>query len=248
MIWAGAEGCRVRDEDGREYLDLSGGFGVAALGHSNPKIRAAIAAQPVTHALGDLAEAEVTVRLRARLRRPAKLGVTGEDAVEIALRTALLATGKAGSSRSRAPTTAPALLALAATGFERFREPFAAWLPGPVHRFPYGEDPGPLPEDAGCVIVEPVQGRAGARVPPDGFLERLRERCDEAGALLIADEIYCGLGRTGALWRSAASSRTCSARARRSGAVCRSRPRFQAGAGAGLGARPRGRLHPHAHG
>ena len=202
MIWAGAEGCRVRDEDGREYLDLSGGFGVAALGHSNPKIRAAIAAQPVTHALGDLAEAEVTVRLRERLGRPAKLGVTGEDAVEIALRTALLATGKAGIVAFEAAYHGTGLLALAATGFERFREPFAAWLPGPVHRFPYGEDPGPLPEDAGCVIVEPVQGRAGARVPPDGLLERLRERCDQAGALLIADEIYCGLGRTGALWRS----------------------------------------------
>jgi 4-aminobutyrate aminotransferase/(S)-3-amino-2-methylpropionate transaminase len=71
-----------------------------------------------------------------------------------------------------------------------------------VHRREYGEDPGELPEDAGCVIVEPVQGRAGAQVPPDGFLERLRERCNEAGALLIADEIYCGLGRTGAMWRS----------------------------------------------
>lgn len=202
MIWAGAEGCRVRDEDGREYLDLSGGFGVAALGHSNPKIRAAIAAQPVMHALGDLAEADVTVRLRERLGRPAKLGVTGEDAVEIALRTALLATGKAGIVAFEGAYHGTGLLALAATGFERFREPFAAWLPGPVHRFPYGEDPGPLPEDAGCVIVEPVQGRAGARVPPDGFLARLRERCDEAGALLLADEIYCGLGRTGALWRS----------------------------------------------
>jgi len=202
VIWAGAEGCRVRDEDGREYLDLSGGFGVAALGHSNPKIRAAIAAQPVMHALGDLAEAEVTVRLRERLGRPAKLGVTGEDAVEIALRTALLATGKAGIVAFEGAYHGTGLLALAATGFERFREPFAAWLPGPVHRFPYGEDPGPLPGDAGCVIVEPVQGRAGARVPPDGFLARLRERCDEAGALLLADEIYCGLGRTGALWRS----------------------------------------------
>ncbi len=52
------------------------------------------------------------------------------------------------------------------------------------------------------MIVEPVQGRAGARVPPGGFLEQLRERCDAAGALLIADEIYCGLGRTGELWRS----------------------------------------------
>jgi 4-aminobutyrate aminotransferase / (S)-3-amino-2-methylpropionate transaminase / 5-aminovalerate transaminase len=200
--WARAEGCRVWDGGGREYLDLSGGFGVAVLGHSNPKIREAIAAQPVTHALGDLAEAEVTGRLLERLGRPAKLGVTGEDAVEIALRTALLSTGRPGIVAFEGAYHGTGLLALAATGFERFRAPFAAWLPGPVHRYAYGEDPGPLPADASCVIVEPVQGRGGARVPPDGFLERLRERCDEAGALLIADEIYCGLGRTGAMWRS----------------------------------------------
>ena len=128
--------------------------------------------------------------------------MTGEDAVEIALRTALLATGRPGIVAFDGAYHGTGLLALAATGFERFRQPFAAWLPGPVHRFPYGEDPGPLPADAGCVIVEPVQGRAGSRVPPDGFLERLRERCDEAGALLICDEIFCGLGRTGVLWRS----------------------------------------------
>ena len=202
MIWAEAQGARVRDATGREYLDLSGGFGVAALGHRNPRILEAMARQRVVHALGDLAEAGVTTELRERLPRPAKLGVTGEDAVEIALRTALLATGKPGIVAFEGAYHGTGLLALAATGFERFREPFAAWLPGPVHRFPFGEDPGPLPADAGCVIVVPVQGRGGARVPPDGFLERLRARCDDAGALLICDEIYCGLGRTGVMWRS----------------------------------------------
>src|SRR5205823_3749808 len=83
----------------------------------------------------------------------------------------------------------------AATGFEQFRAPFAAWLPGPVHRRAYGEDPGPLPPDTACVIVEPVQGRAGSRVPPPGFIESLRTRCDDAGALLVVDAIYAGLGR-----------------------------------------------------
>jgi 4-aminobutyrate aminotransferase / (S)-3-amino-2-methylpropionate transaminase / 5-aminovalerate transaminase len=202
VIWVEAEGTRVVDSEGREYIDLSAGFGVAALGHRNRRVQEAIAAQSVVHALGDLAEAEVTAELRRRLGHPSKLGVTGEDAVEIALRTALLATGRPGIVAFTGAYHGTGLLALAATGFERFRAPFASWLPGPVHRRAYGEDPGPLPHDAGCVIVEPVQGRAGARVPPDGFLETLRRRCDATGALLIADEVYCGLGRTGALWRS----------------------------------------------
>ena len=178
MIWARAEGCRVWDADGREYLDLSGGFGVAALGHRNPRVMSAISSAPVAHALGDLADAAVTAELRQSLPWPSKLGVTGADAVEIALRTALLATGKSGIVAFDDAYHGTGLLALAATGFERFREPFAAWLPGPVHRRPYGEDPGPLPADTCCVIAEPVQGRAGARVPPDAWLETLRRRCD----------------------------------------------------------------------
>jgi 4-aminobutyrate aminotransferase-like enzyme len=200
LIWARAEGCRVRDESGREYLDLTAGFGVAALGHANPRILEAWAAQPVVHALGDLAEAEVTRRLREALPWPAKLGVTGADAVEIGLRTALLATGRTGIVAFDGAYHGTGLLALAATGIERFRVPFAPWLPGPVHRRRYGEDPGPLPEDAACVIVEPVQGSGGARVPPEGFLARLRERCDQAGAVLVVDAIFAGIGRTGAMW------------------------------------------------
>jgi len=200
LIWTRAEGCRVWDEQGREYLDLSGGFGVAALGHRNPRVLAAISSAPVAHALGDLAEAEVTRRLRDALPWPAKLGVTGEDAVEIALRTALLATGRPGIVAFDGAYHGSGLLALAATDFERFRAPFAAWLPGPVHRRAYGEDPGQLPPDTACVIVEPVQGRGGARVPADEFLPTLRQRCDDAGALLVVDAVYAGLGRIGELW------------------------------------------------
>jgi 4-aminobutyrate aminotransferase/(S)-3-amino-2-methylpropionate transaminase len=200
VIWARAEGCRVWDAEGREYIDLTGGFGVAALGHRNPRVMEAIAAAPVAHALGDLAEAQVTQRFREALPWPAKLGVTGEDAVEIALRTALLATGKSGIVAFDGAYHGTGLLALAATGLERFREPFARWLPGPVHRRTYGEDPGALPGDAGVVIVEPVQGRAGARIPPADFLSTLRRRCDEVGALLVVDAIFTGLGRIGEMW------------------------------------------------
>jgi 4-aminobutyrate aminotransferase/(S)-3-amino-2-methylpropionate transaminase len=178
LIWARAEGCRVWDGDGREYIDLSGGFGVAALGHHDPRVMEAIARAPVPHALGDLADAEVAAELR----------------------TALLATGRAGIVAFHGAYHGTGLLPLAATGFEQYRSPFAAWLPGPVDRRPYGEDPGELPSHTACVVVEPVQGRAGARVPPDDFLPTLRRRCDEAGALLVVDAVYAGLGRTGDLW------------------------------------------------
>ena len=203
MIWADAQGCRVVDADGREYIDLSAGFGVAALGHRNEKILAAWREQKVVHALGDLAAAEVTERLLAALPRPAKLGVTGEDAVEIALRTALLATGKPGIVAFDGAYHGTGLLALAATSIDAFRLPFRKWLPGPVYRRRYGDDPAALPARAGCVIVEPVQARGGARVPPPEFLATLRTRCDHAGALLIVDAIYAGLGRTGELWPGA---------------------------------------------
>ena len=73
-------------------------------------------------------------------------------------------------------------------------------MPGPVHRYAYGEDPGPLPRDTACVVVEPIQGRAGARVPPADFLATLRRRCDAAGALLVVDAVYAGVGRVGELW------------------------------------------------
>jgi 4-aminobutyrate aminotransferase-like enzyme len=203
MIWAKAEGSRVTLADGRELLDLTGGFGVAALGHRNPRILEAWRTQKVVHALGDLADAEVTVRLREALPWPSKLGVTGEDAVEIALRTARLATRRNGIVAFEGAYHGTGLLALAATDFPHFKEPWRDWLPGPVHRYPYGADPGELPPETACVIVEPVQGRAGSRVPPAGFLEQLRARCDAAGALLVVDSIYAGLGRTGELWPGA---------------------------------------------
>lgn len=203
MIWAAAEGCRVVDTDGREYLDLSAGFGVAALGHRNPRVLEAWRAQRVVHALGDLADAEVTVELRRRLPKSAKLGVTGEDAVEIALRTALLATGRPGILAFEGAYHGTGLLALAATSIDAFRLPFRRWLPGPVYRRRYGEDPGPLPARCGCVIVEPVQARGGAVVPPPDFLRVLRRRCTARGALLVVDAVYAGLGRVGELWPDA---------------------------------------------
>jgi len=138
-----------------------------------------------------------------RLPRPSKLGVTGEDAVEIALRTALLATGKPGILAFEGAYHGTGLLALAATSIDAFRLPFRTWMPGPVYRRRFGDDPGPLPARCGCVIVEPVQARGGANVPPPDFLRILRRRCTARGALLVVDAVYAGLGRTGELWPGA---------------------------------------------
>ena len=125
----------------------------------------AIARAPVAHALGDLAGAEVTAALRERLPWPSKLGVTGADAVEIALRTALLATGRSGVVAFNGAYHGTSLLALAATDFERFRAPFAAWLPGPVYRYSYGEDPGEL---AHAAASRPAGARGAIVMSPKG--------------------------------------------------------------------------------
>ena len=115
----------------------------------------------------------MTAELRRRLGlggHEVKLGVTGEDAVEIALRTALLVTGRPGIVAFEGAYHGTGLLALAATGFERFREPFRAWLPGPVHRFSVRRGSGAAP--AGRRLRDrrarpgPGRGaRAAGRVP-----------------------------------------------------------------------------------
>src|SRR4029450_4893501 len=92
---------------------------------------------------------------------------------------------------------------LAATSIDAFRLPFRTWLPGPVYRRRFGDDPGTPAARCGCVIVEPVQARGGAQVPSPDFLRVLRRRCTARGALLIVDAIYAGLGRTGELWPGA---------------------------------------------
>jgi 4-aminobutyrate aminotransferase/(S)-3-amino-2-methylpropionate transaminase len=133
----------------------------------------------------------------------AVLGSSGSDAVEIALKTAQLATGRAGVVAFEGAYHGLSFGALDATHRREFREPFAARLPGATlfARFGDFEDvsrvatASPIP--IGAVLVEPIQGRGGERIPPDGFLTALRAICDREGFLLIADEVYTGFGRTG---------------------------------------------------
>jgi 4-aminobutyrate aminotransferase-like enzyme len=226
IFWAEAAGSNVRDVDGNTYIDLTAGFGVAAAGHANPRVAAAAGRQMarLPHALGDVHPAELKVLLLERLTSlaPGDLGqailsANGGDAVESALKTALLATGRPGLIAFQGGYHGLGYGALAVTSAPRFRAPFERQLYGGVRFVPFPDlaDGSPAAMDSlaavrraagradadgapvGAVLVEPIQGRGGIRVPPPDFLPGLREVCDDLGVLLILDEVYTGLGRTG---------------------------------------------------
>jgi 4-aminobutyrate aminotransferase/(S)-3-amino-2-methylpropionate transaminase len=131
------------------------------------------------------------------------LSSSGSDAVETALKTVQIATGKSGVVAFEGAYHGLSLGALDATWRPLFREPFAARLAGSSAFARFG-DPGDVlraaatcPAEVGAVLLEPIQGRGGERIPPEGFLRDLRRICDEQGWLLVAAEIYTGFGRTG---------------------------------------------------
>ncbi|MDX1649641.1 MAG: aspartate aminotransferase family protein [Myxococcota bacterium] len=216
IFWVRAAGANVWDADGNRYVDLGAGFGVAVAGHAHPRVVEAVRTQAarLLHAMGDVHPPDVKVALLEALtaRFPgggaarAVLGSSGADAVETALKTALVATGRAGVVAFEGGYHGLALGALDATARADFRAPFRARLPGATAHARYGdlasveraarEAQAPV----GAVLVEPLQGRGGERVPPPGFLAGLRDLCDREGWLLVADEVYTGFGRTGRLF------------------------------------------------
>ncbi len=235
IFWERAAGANVWDVDGNRFVDLTAAFGVANVGHAHPDVVSALAAQShdLLHGMGDVHPSRVKVELLERLAelyprgerpvsdarvtsdegrrsaRPEVVGVltsSGSDAVETALKTAMLATGKRGVLAFEGAYHGLSFGALECTWREDFRAPFAAGLTGRA-RFARWDDLDEVrrilasdASDLGAILVEPVQGRGGERVPRPGFLSGLRTLCDEAGLLLIADEIYTGLGRTGAVF------------------------------------------------
>ncbi len=214
IFWERALGANVWDVDGNRYVDLGAAFGVANAGHAHPRVARAVAEQAATllHGMGDVQPAAVKVELLEALVRhfpgggPARavLASSGSDAVEIALKTAALATGHAGVVAFEGAYHGLGIGALDATHRPLFRAPFAARLAGATAFARFGDCEDVMRAAAGCaervgaVLVEPIQGRGGERVPPEGFLAALRALCDARGWLLIADEVYTGFGRTGA--------------------------------------------------
>jgi 4-aminobutyrate aminotransferase-like enzyme len=211
LVWQEALGANVLDVDGNVFVDLTSGFGVAAVGHRHPRVVAAVVEQAarLLHGLADVAAHPARVALAARLAALAPVdeprvhfAVSGADAVEIALKTALAATGRAGVLAFDPAYHGTTLGALAATSRAEFRAPFGAHLHPHVTRLPHGAGLPALERalaagDFAAVSVEPVVGREGVLVPPAGWLAALAGAARRAGALLVVDEVFTGFGRTG---------------------------------------------------
>ena len=211
VFWDEAHGSLVTDVDGNRFLDVTSAFGVASVGHSHPRVVAAIEAQvqKLTHGMGDVHPSEVKVRFCERLASLVPLphaqiilGQNGGDAVEAALKTALLATGRPGILAFENGYHGLSYGALDVTARADFRAPFQSHLGGFTRHLPYGcslrEIEIHLKEhQPGAILTEPIQGRGGINVPREGWLSGLRQLCTKTDTLLILDEIFTGWGRTG---------------------------------------------------
>ena len=205
IVWDSAFGANVWDVDGNRFVDLTAGFGVASAGHRNPAVVAAGANQlhRLPHVMGDAFPDTTRIELLERLAEltgldRAILGSSGSDGVEAALKTGRIMSGKSGVLAFTGGYHGLSYGALPVTGYhgDSFRGPFQSQLGSHVRRAEFG---GEIPDltDIGTVIVEPVQGRGGIRVPPAGWLGELADSSRAAGAVLVFDEVYTGFGRTG---------------------------------------------------
>ena len=221
IVLARGDGVYLFDTDGRRYLDFMSGIAVAALGHADPDVTAAVAQQAatLTH-VSNLFHTIPQVGLARRLATHSfadRVFFTnsGAEAIEGALKFARKwARGRgpgkheivafSGSFHGRT------MGALSVTYKAAYREPFAPLVPG-VCFAPFNDldAAAAVISDATCaVLVEPVQGEGGIHAATPAFLRGLRALCDQHGALLIFDEIQCGLGRTGRLWAHEAAGVT----------------------------------------
>lgn len=213
IVWDEAVGANVRDVDGNVYVDLTSGFGVALVGHRHPAVVAAAQAQAgrLVHAMGDAWPDHRRIALLERLAAwsgdaltVSVLGLSGSDAVDAAVKTAVLATGRTGVLAFDGAYHGLALGVLALQAYEpSFTEPFRGIAHPQVSHLPYGAPMAAVHDrlsggDIGLVLVEPVLGRGGVRTPPDGWLAELGAVARRAGALIAHDEVQTGLGRTGA--------------------------------------------------
>lgn len=213
------EGSNVYDVDGNRYVDLAAGFGSLLLGHNPEVVQRALEmqSQRLLQSLGDVYPSDAKIGLLERVcelfpESPARaiLGQSGADAVTAALKTALLYTGKPGVIAFEGAYHGLSYGPLPYCGLRAsYREPFAAQLSSGAHFVEYPADAAAAERvlqqvdgqlrggEIGALLIEPLLGRGGVVVPPEGFLASVSERVHAAGALVIADEIWSGLGRAG---------------------------------------------------
>lgn len=205
-----AEGVKVWDEDGMEYLDFLGGYGALNFGHNDPRLNAALervstAPNLLQASLGTLSAA-LAHNLAAIM--PGKLQRTffcnsGAEAVEGALKLAKAATKRKRIIYCEGAFHGKTMGALSVTGRCKYQAPFEPLVPN-CDMVPFG-DPAVLQQElqkgeSAAVILEPIQGEGGVRIPAAGYLEEVRRLCKQYGSLLIIDEIQTGFGRTGTIF------------------------------------------------
>lgn len=207
---ARGKGAKVWDNNGREYIDCMGGYGVALVGHCNDKVVKAIKEQSekliTCHSScyndARLAFLQKLISVAPKGLSKVYLSNSGAEATEAAIKIARKYTKKPGIVAMVGSFHGKTMGALSVTYAQKYRESFAPLLEG-VKFVPFGDAAKlreAIDEKTGAVIVEPVQGESGIHVAPDGYLQEVRSVCDSKGMVLIFDEIQSGLGRTGKLW------------------------------------------------
>ena len=218
VVFVRGRGSRLVDTEGREYLDLLSGIGVASLGHAPPALAAALAAQAgellhTSNLFFHPLQGEVAERLARMSGLPrAFFCNSGTEAVEACLKFARRYWRTRGADDRHEIVAFEGAFhgrtfgSLSVTAGEPYRTPFAPLLPGV--RFVSPADPDQVRAAVGgrtaAVVVEPIQGEGGVRPLPRATAAAVAEACAGTGTLLIADEVQCGLGRTGRLFYGAA--------------------------------------------
>jgi acetylornithine/succinyldiaminopimelate/putrescine aminotransferase len=206
-----AEGIYMYSPDGKRYTDLISGIGVSSLGHGHPKVIKAIKEQVDKHlhvmVYGEFIQSAPNLlaqKLTSLL--PANLNCcyfvnSGTEANEGALKLAKRYTGRTEIVSFRKSYHGSTHGSMSVSGNEVKKQAFRPLLPD-VRFIDFNvlTDLEKITTTTACVIVETIQGDAGVRIPSKEYMKALRKRCDEAGALLILDEIQCGMGRTGKLF------------------------------------------------
>jgi len=205
-------GAHVWDINGKEYIDCMGGYGVALVGHCNPRVVRALRSQldkiiTVHSSLYNKTREEFLeklIKIAPSTLGHVYLNNSGTEAVEAAIKFARKFTGKKGMIAMNGSYHGKSFGALSVTFNQKYRKAFEPLL-GNVSFTPFGDIEAlkaAITSDTGIVILEPIQGESGIHVAPDGFLQEVRRVCNEHGIVLIFDEIQAGLGRTGKMWAS----------------------------------------------